>query len=124
MEAVRRLALAGTELANATAGTIRLKLLKIVAVVTVSVRRIKLAFASACPAKALIALRLPDCSACASLQPPPRPERLRPPDDQQQGTSAGPPKPCHAQQRRRVPAVAKASADSVSPGRRSHWTPL
>jgi hypothetical protein len=55
MEAVRRLALAGTELANATAGTIRLKLLKIGAVVTVSVRRIKLAFASACPTKALLA---------------------------------------------------------------------
>jgi hypothetical protein len=55
MEAVRRLALAGTELANATAGTIRLKLLKIGAVVTISVRRIKLAFASACPAKAIFA---------------------------------------------------------------------
>jgi hypothetical protein len=58
MEAVRRLALAGTELANATAGTIRLQLLKIGAVVTVSVRRIKLAFASACPAKAVFALAL------------------------------------------------------------------
>jgi hypothetical protein len=58
MEAVRRLALAGTELADATAGTIRLKLLKIGAVVTVSVRRIKLAFASACPAKAIFALAL------------------------------------------------------------------
>jgi hypothetical protein len=56
MEAVRRLALAGTELANATAGTIRLKLLKIGAVVTVSVRRIKLAFASSCPAKQLFML--------------------------------------------------------------------
>jgi hypothetical protein len=57
-EAVRRLALAGTELANATTGTIRLKLLKIGAVVTVSVRRIKLAFASACPAKAIFARAL------------------------------------------------------------------
>ena len=56
LEAVRRLALAGTELANATAGTIRLKLLKIGAVVTVSVRRIKLAFASACPAKRVFML--------------------------------------------------------------------
>lgn len=53
MEAVRRLALAGTELANATAGTIRLKLLKIGAVVTVSVRRIKLAFTTACPARTI-----------------------------------------------------------------------
>jgi Transposase DDE domain group 1 len=51
MEAVRRLGLAGTELANATAGTIRLKLLKIGAVVTVSTRRIKIAFATACPMK-------------------------------------------------------------------------
>ncbi|MGH6886101.1 MAG: IS1380 family transposase [Geminicoccales bacterium] len=58
MEAVRRLALAGTELANATAGTIRLKLLKIGAVVTVSVRRIKLAFATACPTKEVFALAL------------------------------------------------------------------
>jgi DDE family transposase len=58
MEAVRRLALAGTELSHATAGPIRLKLLKIGAVVTVSVRRIKLAFANACPAKKLFALAL------------------------------------------------------------------
>jgi hypothetical protein len=49
IEGVRRLGLAGTELAKATAGTIRLKLLKIGAVVTVSIRRIKLAYASACP---------------------------------------------------------------------------
>ena len=42
--ALRRLALQGTELQNATAGTIRLKLLKLGALVTVSVRRIK-----ACP---------------------------------------------------------------------------
>ena len=58
MAAVRRLALAGTELADATAGTIRLKLLKIGAVVTVSVRRIKLAFTSACPVKEIFALAL------------------------------------------------------------------
>ena len=56
MEAVRRLALAGTEMANATVGSIRLKLLKIGAVVTVSVRRIKIAFATACPTKELFAL--------------------------------------------------------------------
>jgi hypothetical protein len=53
MEAVRRLTLAGNELANATTCAIRLKLRKIGAVVTASVRRIKLAFASACPTKAL-----------------------------------------------------------------------
>jgi len=41
--------LAGTKLAAAACGTIRLKLLKIGALVTTSVRRVKLAFASACP---------------------------------------------------------------------------
>ena len=49
MCAVRRIGLAGTKLAAATCGTIRLKLLKIGARVTISVRRVKLAFASACP---------------------------------------------------------------------------
>jgi len=49
MESLRRLALGSTELARATAGTIRLKLLKIGAVVTVSVRRVKVALSSAYP---------------------------------------------------------------------------
>jgi Transposase DDE domain group 1 len=49
--ALRRMALAGTQLAQATAGTIRLKLLKLGALVTVSVRRVKIAMASACPMK-------------------------------------------------------------------------
>jgi hypothetical protein len=49
IEALQRIGLAHTELANATCGTIRLKLLKIGARVTVSVRRIKIAMASACP---------------------------------------------------------------------------
>ena len=49
MCAVRRIGLAGTKFAAATCGTIRLKLLKIGALVTISVRRVKLAFASACP---------------------------------------------------------------------------
>jgi len=47
--ALRRLGLAHTRLAQATCGTIRLKLLKIGAQVRVSVRRIKVAMASACP---------------------------------------------------------------------------
>jgi hypothetical protein len=47
--ALRRLGLAGTELANATCGSIRLKLLKIGALVTRSVRRIRIAMASSCP---------------------------------------------------------------------------
>src|SRR5450756_534359 len=48
--ALRRIGLAETVLAEATCGTIRLKLLKIGALVRVSVRRIKIAIASACPA--------------------------------------------------------------------------
>jgi Transposase DDE domain group 1 len=48
--ALRRIGLAETAFADATCGTIRLKLLKIGAMVRVSVRRIKLAMASACPA--------------------------------------------------------------------------
>ena len=54
--ALRRLALEGTELENATAGTIRLKLLKLGALVTVSVRRIKIAIASACPLRQVFAM--------------------------------------------------------------------
>jgi Transposase DDE domain group 1 len=38
-----------TQFASATCGTIRLKLLKIGALVRVSVRRVKIAMASACP---------------------------------------------------------------------------
>jgi Transposase DDE domain group 1 len=53
--ALRRMALQGTELAQATAGTIRLKLLKLGALVTVSVRRVKIAIASACPMKGVFA---------------------------------------------------------------------
>ena len=48
--ALRRIALAETAFADATCGTIRLKLLKIGALVRVSVRRIKIAMASAYPA--------------------------------------------------------------------------
>lgn len=62
---LRRIALAGTDLAHATCGSIRLKLLKIGARVTVSVRRIKIAMASACPQQAAFAL------AHARLRAPP-----------------------------------------------------
>lgn len=47
--ALRRIGLAHTQFAQATCGTIRLKLLKLGALVRISVRRIKLAMASACP---------------------------------------------------------------------------
>ena len=49
VEALRRGALQSTNLARATVGSIRLKLLKIGAQVTTSVRRIKIAMASSCP---------------------------------------------------------------------------
>jgi hypothetical protein len=48
--ALRRIGLAHTQFAEATCGTIRLRLLRIGALVTTSVRRIRLAMASACPA--------------------------------------------------------------------------
>jgi hypothetical protein len=47
--ALRRTALAGTALARASCGTIRLKLLKIGAQVTVSACRVRIAMASSCP---------------------------------------------------------------------------
>jgi Transposase DDE domain group 1 len=52
LEALRRIGLRHTQFATATCGTIRLKLLKIGAQVRHSVRRIKVAMASACPYQA------------------------------------------------------------------------
>lgn len=49
MHGLRRVGLVGTALARACANTIRLRLLKIGAVVTVSVRRVRLAMSEACP---------------------------------------------------------------------------
>jgi hypothetical protein len=49
LSALRRIGLAHTQFADATCGTIRLKLLKLGALVRVSVRRVKVAMASACP---------------------------------------------------------------------------
>jgi hypothetical protein len=59
--ALRRIGLDKTDFAKATCGTIRLKLLKIGALVTISVRRIKIAMASGCPVAVtwgLVATRL------------------------------------------------------------------
>ena len=67
--AVRRIALPDTDFARATCGTIRLKLLKIGALVTVSVRRIKVAMASACPVAGIWGLAARRLAAAA--QPPP-----------------------------------------------------
>lgn len=54
--ALRRIGLAYTQFAEATCGTIRLKLLKIGAQVRISIRRIKVAMASACPFQDAFAL--------------------------------------------------------------------
>ncbi|MEO0811153.1 MAG: transposase, partial [Pseudomonadota bacterium] len=70
IEAVRRLALEGTELAKATAGTIQHKLLKIAALVTTSVRRIKVAFASACPMQDVLFAKAHERLRALSLPPP------------------------------------------------------
>jgi Transposase DDE domain group 1 len=75
LEALRRIGLRHTQFQDATCGTIRLKLLKLGAKVTVSVRRIKVAIASACPYRtefALAHLRL--CAGPARRAP--APERL------------------------------------------------
>lgn len=53
---LRRIGLAYTQFAHATCGTIRLKLLKIGALILISVRRITVAMASACPCQHKFAL--------------------------------------------------------------------
>lgn len=61
MEAIRRLALHGTKMARAQCGTIRLKLLKIGAVILRNTRRVRFLLSSACPYQELffkVALRL------------------------------------------------------------------
>jgi len=61
LAALRRIGLGHTQFAQAACGTIRLRLLKIGALVTISVRRIKIAMASGYPYQheyALVAARL------------------------------------------------------------------
>ena len=53
LEAIRRIALAGSALANAYVGAIRLKLLEIGAVVLRNTRRVRLLPSSSCPHQAL-----------------------------------------------------------------------
>jgi hypothetical protein len=64
LERLRALTLQGTELAAATAGTIRLRLFKVAAIVRVSVRRVYVQMASSFPMQALYAQclrRLKNC---------------------------------------------------------------
>jgi hypothetical protein len=69
--ATRRIGLHDTEFANATCGTIRLKLLKIGALVRVSVRRIKVAMASGCPAAQVWGLAATRLGAAANARASP-----------------------------------------------------
>jgi hypothetical protein len=62
VETLRRVGLQGTELARAQVGTIRVRLLKLGALVQVSVRRVMLALSSVFPLQRLFA------QACANLQ--------------------------------------------------------
>src|SRR5262249_39295398 len=55
LDGLRRVALQASDLADASCGTIRRKLFKIGALVTISVRRIKFAMSSGCPYKATFA---------------------------------------------------------------------
>ena len=63
LETIRRIGLTGTEMARAQAGTIRLRLLRIGAVVIRNTRRVSLHLSTACPDKALFHL------AAARLKP-------------------------------------------------------
>jgi hypothetical protein len=105
--ALRRIALAGTELAAATCGTIRLRLLKIGALVTRSVRRIKIAFASACPIQAIFAM--PPTASDAR-----RPEPHLPPERQQHSNSPDL-KPAADNAAEPVRAPAKPSLPAIPP---------
>jgi hypothetical protein len=69
--ALRRTALHDTDLAEATCGTIRLKLLKIGALVRISARRIRIAMASACPAARVWGLAAVRLALAALARAPP-----------------------------------------------------
>ncbi len=69
--ALRRIGLDQTHFAKATCGTIRLKLLKIGALVHTSVRRIKIAMASACPAAGIWGLAATRLAAAANARASP-----------------------------------------------------
>lgn len=58
VNAIRRIGLTGTSMARSRCDTIRLKLLKIGAAVTVSIRRVRIAMASCCPLQELFRLAL------------------------------------------------------------------
>jgi Transposase DDE domain group 1 len=65
LERLRALSLQGTALASATAGTIRVRLLKVAAALTLSVRRVYVQFCSAFPLQEIFALSLKRLKAIA-----------------------------------------------------------
>ena len=67
--ALRRIGLCHTDFAEATCGTIRLKFLKVGALVRVSVRRIKVAMASGCPTAAAWGIAAVRLAAYSSAPP-------------------------------------------------------
>ena len=69
--ALRRIGLDETSFSNATCGTIRLHLLKLGARVLISVHRIKISMASACPAAATWTLAVPRLIAAANTRASP-----------------------------------------------------
>jgi hypothetical protein len=74
VEAVRRLGLAGTQLEQAQADTIRLRLFKVAALVAVSVRRVHMRMASGYPYQQLFALVLGRLRALPLAQAQPAPQ--------------------------------------------------
>jgi hypothetical protein len=69
--ALRRIGLHDSDLAEATCGTIRLKLLKIGALVRISARRIRIAMSSACPAAQIWGVAARRLSLAALARAPP-----------------------------------------------------
>jgi|EndMetStandDraft_5_1072996.scaffolds.fasta_scaffold07713_1 hypothetical protein len=107
--ALRRIGLAHTQFAAATCGTIRLKLLKIGALVKISARRVKIAFASACPSALewrLAAARLGACTRLAIM--------TRDAARFSRGTSQGPPETLRSICQSPAPIVRFAPPPSAS----------
>jgi hypothetical protein len=102
LEALRRIGRRHTQFQEATCGTIRLKLLKLGARVTVSVRRIKVAIASACPYRSEFAL-----AHCGARPGPVRRPPALPPEHPRPARSAAPASPRCARPR---PQPAKSHA--------------
>src|SRR6202049_498823 len=118
--AFRRIGLHHTPFPAASCGTIRLKLLKIGALVRISVRRIKIAMASGCPAARIWGCAAVRLAAAANARGSPArhaaPQRVT-----DAASSKGPPRPLFAA--RRSPQPGKVPAALASPDateRRAH----